>query len=157
MPVGFCALHQCTSNGDVWCIDKHMKAFCPVGRLYEWYFSEHFLQTVVSLLFNCWLLKWCLMYHGVKKCRDIAKYLIIQLCHLTWPKNRLSALAFVGGGASIRTFTLSGSTAMPSWLTICPNHSSNHTSHSYHTHTTIFVSYSYVKRLRVWLKSIHDT
>ena len=29
------------------------------------------------------------------------------------------------------------------------NHSSNHTSHSCHTHTPIFVSYSYVKRLRV--------
>ena len=30
-----------------------------------------------------------------------------------------------------------------------PIHSSNHTSHSCHTHTPIFVSYSYVKRLRV--------
>ena len=33
-------------------------------------------------------------------------------------------------------------------------HSSSHTSHSCHTHTPIFVSYSYVKRIRVWLKSI---
>ena len=38
-----------------------------------------------------------------------------------------------------------------------PNHSSSHTSHSCHTHTPIFVPYSYVKRLRVWLKSIRDT
>ena len=37
------------------------------------------------------------------------------------------------------------------------SHSSSHTSHSCHTHTPIFVSYAYVKRLRVWLKSIRDT
>ena len=39
-------------------------------------------------------------------------------------------------------------------MLITPNHSSNHTSHSCHTHTWIFVSYSYVKWLEVWLKSI---
>ena len=36
----------------------------------------------------------------------------------------------------------------------CCGHSSIHTSHSCHTHTWIFVSYSYVKWLQVWLKSI---
>ena len=42
-------------------------------------------------------------------------------------------------------------------LNTSSNHSSSHTCHSCHTHMPIFVSYSYVKRLRVWLKSIRDT
>ena len=54
-------------------------------------------------------------------CRGVAKTArcrIIRLCHRICPKNRLKALVFEGAGAFRIAFTLSGSIAIPSWLTM---------------------------------------
>ena len=46
-------------------------------------------------------------------------YSQIQLCHRIWPRHRLKAFTFFGVGASRMALTLSGSTVIPSLMTMC--------------------------------------
>ena len=57
-------------------------------------------------------------------CNDVSKsvkYRNIRLCHLIWPRNRLSALVFSGVSAPRIALTLSRSTMIPSLLSMWPN------------------------------------